>query len=185
MSNSLTLLARTDMKTIATRVIVVAFALLISNACTPENTVSSDTEWLRVIPYQGDSQQVNLKTLEVEKDSVAAWTRTSLITQAERPDNVELPPGTQLLIRMHVSCRDNGASIRFIAAEFRSSERQLVHAVGAQSTEAVSFPPTDGFEYGQNTPGLICAAAAAKCANRSLQWPMPKIAHEKFLPSCK
>ena len=149
--------------------------LLAASAAGRASTNAEQT-WLRVVPDLQSSQQVDVTSVVAHKDGWAAWTRTSHIARSHLPEGVAVPTGSHLHVRMHVTCGQWSADVRFL-------ESRVVDPAGGPGADA--FPPAGGIPYGHNTVSMVCAAATAKCNHDELEWPVPEKSTLYFIPSCK
>jgi hypothetical protein len=142
---------------------------------------SSQQGWVRTIPDQADSQEVDLSSIAAQGEGWTAWTRSSLVTASEFPKDVKIEPGSVHHLKMAVRCNSEGVSVRALSTKLVSANGSVVFE--ASKGLDATYPPVDRIEYGASAPGLICAAALAQKHGRKMPWPMKKSEHHSFVNS--
>lgn len=146
---------------------------------------ASESNWVHVIPDISDSQEVDLASVNLSNIGWEAWTRTTLISDSERPSDVTLPENALLHVKMQVICSEESITAKFLTADFRLPKGEVIYQFPADAANEINFPTREGISYGKNTPSFICAAAAAKCSNAVFNWPLPRKTYALSVPKCK
>ncbi|MBD9469987.1 hypothetical protein [Pseudoxanthomonas sp. PXM01] len=128
-------------------------------------------EWVRTMPDQADSQQVDTGTLELSEGEWRAWTRSPFVIARDFPAGTRLPEVGVTETRMGVRCNAHGIVMRALALRLRDGDGRVIHEEAEPSSLAERLPPVT-VGYGSSTPRLICAAGLSRQLGRTLRWPV-------------
>jgi hypothetical protein len=137
--------------------------------------------WMRTIPDQERSQEVDLASLVAAEHEWVAWTRSYYFPDHEKPVGVFLPDGATQHLKLAVKCLPDSTEARVLEVTFKDLSGQTIHSSTTGLDER--YRPMAGLEYGANAPGLICVVALAHKHRKPFVWPMRKSEHRAFIQS--
>lgn len=141
-------------------------------------------DWRSIEPELKSSPLVDITSIEPHQNGWAAWTQSPVFGR-DIPAGLEVPPDSRKWVRMHVDCRATSVNVEFLEARLIAPSGTVLHEVKKGGPGADRYPPGGLISYGISPPALICAAAAARCADKPLVWPLPSDGQSSFVPACK
>lgn len=163
--------------------VILILALALVSGCAGANDARGP-DWRSIEPEMKSAPLVDIASIEPHQNGWAAWTQSPVFGR-DIPAGLEVPPDSRKWVRMHVDCRADSVDVEFLQARLIAPSGTVLHEVKKGEPDADRYPPGGLISYGISPPALICAAAAARCADKPLIWPLPSDEKSSFVPACK
>ncbi len=160
--------------------IISSFVVCLSLILNALPAYSQGDNWLRLSPNDPKSDELDLHSLHAtgKRSYTARYREQEFSTDAYMLMGIKVPPGSTRISYIAGQCKDEAIMVE-TQVDLVSPTGAVIHSDKPDDDlKAMDAEFNDRYlkgTYQENMESVACAALAAQCAGRQLQWPLPRI----------